>query len=211
MSNAPSPSARPTPPATRHTLSEDLQALLVGCLIVALALAFFRESRLLTGGITGFAFLVHYLGQWPLGVVLFAINLPFYLFAWLAMGRVFTLKTFGAVGVLSVFAELVPQLVRFEHLDPVFAAIMAGVLAGIGILILIRHGASLGGLGVLAFYLQQKKGWRAGTVQMVFDVALMAGALVMMPLPQVLLSVLSAAALNLVLAVNHRPDRYGGH
>ena len=210
MSNAPS-SARPAPPAVRHTLSEDLQALLVGCLIVALALAFFRESRLLTGGITGFAFLVHYLGQWPLGVVLFAINLPFYLFAWLAMGRVFTLKTFGAIGVLSVFAELVPRLVRFEHLDPVFAAIMAGVLAGIGILILIRHGASLGGLGVLAFYLQQKKGWRAGTVQMVFDVALMAGALVMMPLPQVLLSVLSAAALNLVLAVNHRPDRYGGH
>lgn len=206
----PNTSSPPTP-AIRHTLSEDIQALLVGCLIVALALAFFRDSRLLTGGVTGLAFVVHYLGEWPLGAVLFAINLPFYIFAWLAMGKMFTLKTFGAIGVLSVFAELVPRLVRFEHLDPAFAAVIAGLLAGIGILILIRHGASLGGLGVLAFYLQQKKGWRAGTVQMVFDAALMAGALLMMPLSQVLLSVLSAGALNLVLAVNHRPDRYSGH
>ncbi|HJV27928.1 MAG TPA: YitT family protein [Aromatoleum sp.] len=194
----------------RHSALEDVQALLVGCLIVALSLVFFRETRLLTGGTTGLSFLVHYLAGWPLGAVLFALNLPFYLFAWRAMGRSFTLKTFCAVGLLSAFAEFVPRLISFDRLDPVFAAITAGLLAGVGILILIRHGASLGGIGVLAIYLQKRKGWRAGTVQMVADVAILSLGLLVVPLDKVLLSVLSAMALNLVIAVNHRPDRYFG-
>jgi hypothetical protein len=53
----------------------------------------------------------------------------------------------------------------------VFSAVMSGLLAGTGILILMRHQASLGGLGALAFYLQQRRGWRAGTVQMLCDAA----------------------------------------
>lgn len=200
----------PHPAAIRHTPSEDLQALLVGCLFVALSLCFFRETRLLTGGITGLSFLVHYLGHWPLGVVLFVINLPFYAFAWLAMGKVFTLKSFAAVGLLSLLAEFVPTLVRFEQVDPVFSAVIAGLLAGIGILILIRHGASLGGLGVMALYLQKTRGWRAGNVQMIADVLILALALLVLAPDKVLLSVLSAVALNFVIAVNHRPDRYFG-
>lgn len=200
----------PNPAAVRHTPSEDLQALFVGCLFVALSLCFFRETRLLTGGITGLSFLVHYLGHWPLGAVLFVINLPFYVFAWLAMGKVFTLKSFAAVGLLSVLAEFVPTLVRFEQVDPVFSAVIAGLLAGIGILILIRHGASLGGLGVMALYLQKTRGWRAGTVQMIADVLILGLALLVLAPDKVLLSVLSAVALNFVIAVNHRPDRYFG-
>ena len=200
----------PNPAAVRHTPSEDLQALFVGCLFVALSLCFFRETRLLTGGITGLSFLVHYLGHWPLGAVLFVINLPFYVFAWLAMGKVFTLKSFAAVGLLSLLAEFVPTLVRFEQVDPVFSAGIAGLLAGIGILILIRHGASLGGLGVMALYLQKTRGWRAGTVQMIADVLILGLALLVLAPDKVLLSVLSAVALNFVIAVNHRPDRYFG-
>src|SRR5690606_5747744 len=161
----PAVSAAETRTTARHTLLEDVQAMLAGCLIVALAISFLRESQLLAGGTTGLAFLIHYLGGWPLGAVLFVVNLPFYVFAWRAMGRMFTLKTFAAVALLSVFTELVPRLLVLGRLDPVFAAIMAGLLIGIGILILIRHGASLGGIGVMALHLQKTRGWRAGTVQ----------------------------------------------
>jgi uncharacterized membrane-anchored protein YitT (DUF2179 family) len=202
--------ANPHPSAIRHTPWEDLLALLVGCLLVALSLAFYKHSRLLTGGTTGLSFVVHYLSQWPLGLVLFAANLPFYIFAWLAMGPLFTLKTFGAVLGLSLMAEWMPQLLSFGALDPVYAATISGLLAGTGILILIRHGASLGGLGVLAIYLQKKKGWRAGTLQMASDVLILTLGLWVLPWDKVVLSVLSAMALNLVIAVNHRPDRYFG-
>lgn len=204
-------SAAETSAAARHSLLEDVQAMLAGCLIVALAISFLRESQLLAGGTTGLAFLIHYLGGWPLGAVLFVVNLPFYVFAWRAMGRVFTLKTFAAVALLSLFTELVPRLLVFGRLDPVFAAIMAGLLTGIGILILIRHGASLGGIGVMALHLQKTRGWRAGTVQMAFDVVILGLGLLAVPLDKLLLSVLCAMVLNLVIAVNHRPGRYFGY
>ena len=112
--------------------------------------------------------------------------------------------------MLSLYTELLPMLISFDKLNPVFAAIMGGLLAGTGILILIRHGASLGGLGVLAIYLQKRNGWRAGTVQMLCDIAILALALWVLSPEKVALSILAAAALNLVIAINHRPDRYFG-
>lgn len=44
-----------------HTPIEDIQAVLIGCLFVALALVMLRENRLLTGGTTGLSFILHYL------------------------------------------------------------------------------------------------------------------------------------------------------
>lgn len=200
----------PVPHAQAHTGFEDVQGIFTGCLFVALALVMFRESSLLTGGTTGLAFLLHYIGGWPLGAVLFVINLPFYVFGLRTLGRVFTLKTFCAVAVLALQTEILPALVSFERLDPVFAAVMAGLLAGTGILILIRHGASLGGVTILALYLQKQRGWRAGWVQMVLDCAILSLGLFAVSADKVVLSVLGAAALNFVIAVNHRPGRYFG-
>ena len=193
-----------------HSHLEDAQGLLAGCLFVALAVCMFREVGLFTGGTTGLAFLVHYLAGYPLGAVLFVINLPFYVFGWLKLGRVFTLKTFTAVALLSICVEVLPHWLGFSHLNPVFAAVMAGLLAGTGILILIRHGASLGGVTITAVYLQKSRGWRAGNVQMAVDFLILLAAFVVADPSKALLSLLGAAALNLVIGVNHRTDRYYG-
>ena len=112
--------------------------------------------------------------------------------------------------VLTRWPDDTLGLVHFDRLDPVFAAVMGGLLAGIGILILMRHGASLGGSGVLAIYLQKTRGWRAGSVQMSVDVLILSLGLLVISPGEVGLSILSAAALNLVIGINHRPDRYFG-
>jgi uncharacterized membrane-anchored protein YitT (DUF2179 family) len=175
-----------------------------------LAVCLFREASLFTGGTTGMAFLIHYVWGYSLGATLFVINLPFYIFGWHKLGRVFTVKTFAAVGLLAVYVELLPRWIGFEHLNPVFATVMAGLLAGTGILILIRHGASLGGVSILAIYLQKSRGWRAGNVQMAIDAGILLFALWVTTPVQALLSLLGALALNLVISVNHRADRYYG-
>lgn len=206
----PETSRTPLPRPSAHTPFEDVQGVLTGCLFAALALVMFRESTLLTGGTTGLSFLLHYLNGWSLGATLFVLNLPFYLFGLRVLGRAFTIKTFCAVGVLAVYTETLPLLVSFDRLDPVFSSIMAGLLAGTGILILIRHGASLGGVTILALYLQKRRGWRAGVVQMACDCAILSLGLLVVSVDKVALSVLAAAAVNFVIAVNHRPDRYFG-
>ena len=202
------PLQQPTVVPPRHTLFEDIQGLLTGALFVALAVFLFKAAALLTGGTTGLAFLVHYSSGWNYGLVLFVINLPFYVFGFRTMGARFTLKTFAAVGLLSLFVELLPKWVELGRINPVFATVMGGLLAGTGILILIRHGASLGGVGIMAVYLQKTRQWRAGWVQMAMDVLILIGGLWILSPQRILLSVLGALALNLVIAVNHRQGRY---
>lgn len=194
----------------RHSLFEDAQALATGTLLFAFAVMLLRQAGLLTGGTAGLTFLAHYASGLPFGLLYFLINIPFYVFGLLALGRAFTLKTFCAVALLSAYSELLPRWVAIERIDPLFAAILGGLLAGAGLLMLIRHQASLGGLGVLAIYLQKKRGWRAGTVQMLADGFIVCGAFFVVAPEQVALSVLGAVMLNLVLTINHRPGRYFG-
>ncbi len=194
----------------RHPLWEDALALLTGTALVALGVAFYSHAGLLTGGTVGLAFLLKYLAGWSFGLVFFLLNLPFYALAIWRMGWKFTLRTVCAVGLVSLFAELTPQWVRFAELNVVYAAVFGGFAIGIGLLILFRHRASLGGVNILALFLQERFGLRAGTFQMGIDALIVMAAVFVVPVDKVLLSVLGAVALNLVLAINHRADRYMG-
>lgn len=198
----------PDSSVTHHTLLEDAAALVMGTLMLALGIEMFKDASLLTGGTAGIAFLVHYATGLAFGPAFFLINLPFYWLAWRHLGPVFTLKTFAAVALLSVASELMPMLLSFAHLQPVFAAATGGLLIGVGLLILFRHQASVGGVGIVAVALQERRGWRAGTVQMGIDIVILLAALAVVPIAQVLLSIIGALSLNLVLAINHRPGRY---
>lgn len=195
---------------TRHTAFEDAQALVTATLFVALGLAMYRHAGLLTGGTAGIAFLLHYATGWRFGAVFFVVNLPF---AWMAvrtMGWRFATKSFAAVALLSVFSEALPLVLRFDLLQPLYAAVMGGFLIGVGLLMLFRHQASLGGINVLVLWLQQRHGWRAGAVQMGFDCLIVIAAFAIVDPARVVMSVIGAVALNLVVAVNHKPGRYLG-
>ncbi len=193
-----------------HNFFEDAQAILVAPLIFAFAVMLFREAGLLTGGTVGIAFLAHYLSGWSIGSLLIAINLPFYGLALRAMGKAFTIKTFLSVGLLALYTELLPGLIQVQGLNRLFAAIMGGFLAGISLLILIRHKASLGGLGILVIHLQNTRGWRAGKLQMAADCIILLAAIFIRDPLSVGLSIVGALALNLVIAVNHKAGRYMG-
>lgn len=195
-------------PALRHRPYEDVQALLTGTLFVALGVLMFGHAGLLTGGTPGLAFVIHYATGWNFGLVLLAVNVPFYALAWRRMGRSFTLKTALAVGLLAGLVNLLPRLISFAALSPLFTAVMGGLLMGVGILMLFRHRASLGGFNVLALYLQDRFGWRAGRVQMALDAMIVLASFAVVDWQHVAMSVLGAVMLNQTLATNHRKERY---
>lgn len=205
MSAAPSAAADEAP---RHSLFDDLQALVTGTLFVALGLVLFRQAGLMTGGTTGIALLLNHATGWRFGVLLFLINLPFYFLAWKRMGPRFVAKTVAAVTLLAWLSEVLPGWLQVAWVAPVFAALGGGLLVGAGFIILFRHRASLGGLNVLVLWLQQRYGWRAGHVQAAIDSLIVLTALPWLDATRLGLSVLAAVAMNFALAVNHRPGRY---
>jgi uncharacterized membrane-anchored protein YitT (DUF2179 family) len=151
-----------------------------------------------------------YLVPLPFGVVFFLVNVPFFALALWKKGLDFTVRTALAVGLVGVFSSLHPTVVDLQGLNPVYAVIVGNLMAGVGLLILFRHKASLGGFNILALILQERLGWRAGYVQMALDVTVVTVALTVVTPLGVLLSAAGAVVLNLVLALNHRPGRYQG-
>ena len=200
------------PPAAveRHQLYEDALAMLMGTLFIALGMLIYSKTMLLTGSTAGLSLLLSYITKVQFGIIFFVINLPFYWLAWKRLGWKFTARTFIAVGLVTIFSRLTEQWVGFAHLDPVYATVVGSGLCGTGLLMLFRHRTGLGGVNILAIYLQEKHGIRAGFFQLGVDLAILAGAFFVLAPDRLLLSVVGAAIVNLTLAINHKPGRYLG-
>lgn len=198
--------AAPSP----HRTYEDALALIVGTALIALGLTLYTQATLLTGSTAGLALLIQYGAGIPFGWAFFVINLPFYILSLLQMGLAFTLRTFVAVGMLSLFTGLSQQWIGISYIEPLYAALIGGTIMGVGLLILFRHRASLGGVNILVLFLQERFGLRAGYVQLGIDAAILSGGLFVVAPDKIALSLLGAVALNLVLALNHKPGRYIG-
>ncbi|MBP1842051.1 uncharacterized membrane-anchored protein YitT (DUF2179 family) [Rhizobium petrolearium] len=192
----------------RHSPLEDVQGIAAGSMLAALGVTMLSSAHLLIGGTAGLGFLIRYSTGLSFGLVFFALNLPFYWIAYKRLGLAFTIKTFAAVAFTSALTEFLPGLIAFDHIHPVVAALFGGLLIGTGMLALFRHRASLGGFGILALYLQDRFGWRAGFVQLGLDGVVLALSFFVASPYVILCSILAAVTLNLTLAINHRTDRY---
>lgn len=179
-----------------------------GTLMCAVGVTMLTHLGFITGQTAGAAVLISYATGWGFGPVFFVINLPFYALALHRMGLRFTVKTMIAVAMLTGLTMVLPQLIRFDYIHPALGALLVGSITGAGLLALFRHGASLGGVGVLALYLQDKTGFKAGYTQILFDVVVFLAALPIIPFEMVLWSLAGAVVVNLTIAINHRRDRY---
>ncbi len=197
-----------SPDPSHHTTVEDAQGIAYGVTMAAFGITVLTHLGLVTGQTAGLAVLLSYMTGLGFGVVFFTINLPFYWLGWKRMGWRFTAKTFAAVAGLSVLSSVMPDWIGFTHLNPWFGAVLFGLTSGSALLALFRHGASLGGVGILALILQDRTGFRAGHTQLLFDAVLFLVALTVLDPARAGFSFLGALVVNLVIAINHRRDRY---
>ncbi|MBP7339694.1 YitT family protein [Niveispirillum sp.] len=193
---------------SHHRTYEDVAAMALGTMLVSFGTMIYAQSLLLVGSMAGLALLLHYATGAGFWLLFFLLNLPFYVLAWKRMGRGFAIRTFVAVCIVCVLTRWMSDWVAFANLNPLFATIIGGALIGTGLLILFRHRIGLGGVNILALFLQERFGVRAGYVQLAWDGLVLLGACFVLPLDRLVLSVGGAVIANMVIAMNHRPDRY---
>ncbi|GAA4775025.1 YitT family protein [Microbacterium gilvum] len=199
---------RTAPEVPPHRLVDDIVALIAGTLIVSLGLAILKGGGAVTGGTAGLSLLLGYVVPTPTGVLFLAINVPFFLFAARGRGWSFTLRSCLAIAMVGALVLVQPLFVDLDGIDAAYAAIMGNVLSGVGVLILFRHGSSLGGFNIVALHLQEHRGFRAGYVLMVLDALVVIASFAVVPPLSVAYSAVGAVILNLIIALNHRPGRY---
>lgn len=198
------------PRAIPHSLWEDVQGIALGCTLCALGILLLTEAALITGQTAGLAVLLSYVTGWSFGWWFFLINLPFYWLGWTRLGPRFVMKTLISVSLLSLLAEGMPYVLRIESVHPIAAAVLAGSVTGLGLMAVFRHGGSLGGVGILALWMQERFAIQAGWVQLGFDALLFLAAFALLDPVLVAASLVGAVVVNLIIAVNHRRDRYIG-
>ncbi|MCF2947332.1 YitT family protein [Paraglaciecola aquimarina] len=191
-----------------HKFYEDILALFCAGVLTSLGIVIFESHQLLTGGTAGIALIGDYITDLGFGVCFFIVNLPFYYIAWTRLSKRFTINTFITVALVSVMTENIHKVITISEIHPFFSALAGGMLISVGMLIMFRHKSSMGGLGILALYLQNRFEIRAGNFGLLIDCIILSCSLFMFDWPLVLLSVAGAITLNLLIAVNHKPGRY---
>lgn len=197
----------------RHTLLDDIYAILTGCALVVFGLVCLQSADLVTGGTAGLALLLSYVVLLPAGALFALLNAPFFVLARRVMGRAAMIRSIAANLLITIFALFVPFAFRFEEVNSLFAALFGGTMIGVGLLLLARHQVGVGGLGIVALALHKSRGWNAGRTQLIGDSAVLAVAVpaLRMNLDQLAMSALSAAAVAGVLTVFHKNGRYTGY
>lgn len=196
--------------ATSHTSLEDGYALCIGCILIAVGLAMLRAAHLVTGGTAGLALLVSRFVSISPGVLFAVLNLPFFILAARVMGSWFTARTILVSLGIAGMSMVIDETTRIASGNPAVAAIAGGTLLGMGTLALARHGAGVGGVGIVTLWLQNARGWNAGRTQIAIDALVLAAAGVFLRPDRLLWSAVSALMMASVVYLWHRPGRYTG-
>ena len=130
---------------------QDSLLMIFGVLIAAFALkCFLVPNRFFDGGVTGASLLLHELYHFHLAAVIILLNLPLIILSVFTVGRKFAIRTLLSVVLLGISLWLMPDFAITS--DKLLIAIFGGVFLGIGIGLVMRAGAALDGIEVLALY-----------------------------------------------------------
>lgn len=133
----------------------DYFQIVVGVILAGIGLkGFLVPNQFFDGGNTGISLLIRQLLGMDLSVILFCVNLPFIIVGYYIIGRKFAERTLISILLLGVFILFVP-IPDMTH-DKLLIAIFGGAFLGIGTGLVMRSGAALDGIEVLALYTLKK-------------------------------------------------------
>lgn len=134
--------------------------VILGSFLTALSLNFFLiEANVYASGFAGAAQLVSSVLTDQLGItistgiLLLLFNIPVFILGWFKVGKGFTIYSMLSVVFATIFLELLP--LRSMSDDIMLNAVFGGVLAGVGVGISLKLGASTGGMDIVAMILSR--------------------------------------------------------
>ncbi|WP_280769309.1 YitT family protein [Salipaludibacillus daqingensis] len=133
-------------------------SVLSGVLLAMSLNMFLIPANVFASGFTGVAQIISAFIPLSPGVLLLLLNIPVAILGWLKVGKKFTFFSFVNVASTTLFLEIIP--VQGFSEDIILNSVFGGVLGGIGAGVLLKWGASSGGLDILAL-LAAKKSDRA--------------------------------------------------
>ena len=183
-------------------LARSWASILLGNALYSLAVALFLEpSGLITGGATGIALAIGRLTGLPVSGLLLFINLAMLVWGWAVLGRAFALNTLASSVLSPAFLGLFEGLLAGRVLteDIFLCTVFSGLGIGVALGLVIRSGASTGGLDIPPLVLNKWFKLPVSATMLTFDIAVLLMQAVFSPVQQVLYGVVMVLIHTIVM------------
>lgn len=138
-------------PKISATMVKSAVAVVGGNMLYALMVKLFLlPAGLVTGGTTGLALIAEKLWNVPISGFVFVFNVVMLIIGWVVLGKAFALTTIASSVLYPLFLEICNLLLGDLVLtrDPMLCTVFFGVGIGVALGIVIRSGASTGGMDI---------------------------------------------------------------
>ena len=156
--------------------------LLAGAVNAFGVTVFLAPVKLYDSGISGTSILLSQItpSYMSLSVFLLILNIPLFLFGLKKQGLTFTIYSVFTVGVYSLVAWLITDVLPIDVSmasplagdDLLLCALFGGIISGIGSGLTIRYGGAIDGIEVMAVIFAKKLNVTVGTFVMIYNVLL---------------------------------------
>lgn len=176
--------------------------IILGNLIFALGIAaFVIPNGLILGGSTGLALSVqHFLGI-DITITVAIINIVTFLAGLFILGKKFAATTLISTFIFPIFLNYFKDIERFKNItsDLLLASIFTALLVGTGVGIVLRVGASTGGLDIPAIILNKKKGIPIAVVLYAIDISILLSQMIFSNTEQILYGIIIVLITTMVI------------
>ncbi len=109
-----------------------------------------EPNEISPGGFTGIATVFNLWWGMPIGITVFALNIPLLILQFKKFGGSFIIKTAAATFMLSLILDIGEAVFPHILLDGILAAVFGGIMCGFGLSLVIMRGATTGGADAVA-------------------------------------------------------------
>ena len=153
-------------------LIRQVMIIILGLTIYAFGLAVFvLPTDMIAGGTTGMALLANRLWGIPISTFVAVFNILMFILGFIELGKTFALTTLVATFyypvILDVAIAVVGDMIITQ--DPMLCAIFSGLIIGFSLGIVIKAGASTGGLDIPPLVFKKRFGIPVSVSLYVFD------------------------------------------
>ena len=148
----------------------DFLLIIIGTFILACSVEYFiLPFSILSGGVAGIAVAIEPFFHWNETLVANILVISLLLIGRIFLGKQFMYTTLLSSLAYPVFTTLLSMNPIEMDIDPMLASLYAGLLGGIGIGLVMRTGASTGGMDIPPLVLHKLTGVKVSTLVMITD------------------------------------------
>lgn len=142
----------------------------IGTFVMAVGTSLFLlPNKLSSGGFAGIATITYYLFNLNMGTVILLLNIPFFLLAFIRIGKKFVFKSIIGTTFLSFFIDILDKVKPLTN-DKFLACIYGGIIIGIGTSIVLKAEGSTGGSDLVSYIIKSfKPGLLTSNLIVMFD------------------------------------------